>query len=402
MAVFSGANIVNDGLVFHYDMDNTQKSWKGAPATNLFTETNLNNWSKSATVFTSSFRTPFNQPAYSITDNSTTTWQNVSRNTTVPNNTSSYTVSLFVRKTTGGTSARLGFNAGFNTGGTTVATNPRFNSDTGAGTGNSISFGDWWYWYFTLSNNGTGNTNFYSQFYPATGLHNSSDNVIAVGTAIIGEPMLVSGSTPFRFISGTRSNTEAILDLTGNNTFTANNLTYNNNNTFQFSSGNITIPFSNDFDFSKEQTIVMWMKPGTGSNSARRNPYNQAYGGSGTITHETSQAFTYFFGTHGGNSTPYQGRNSSFTVGPNELAFIAVTRNQDTNTVRWYKNGNLISTQNAGGYAATNNGSSPILIGTGYTTNFIGEISKVLVYKKELTPIEINQIFEATRSRYGI
>ena len=35
MSVYSGPEIVNDGLVFYYDMDNLTSSWKGAPATNI-------------------------------------------------------------------------------------------------------------------------------------------------------------------------------------------------------------------------------------------------------------------------------------------------------------------------------------------------------------------------------
>ena len=35
MAVFSGPKIQNTNLVFKYDRHNTQKSWKGAPTTNL-------------------------------------------------------------------------------------------------------------------------------------------------------------------------------------------------------------------------------------------------------------------------------------------------------------------------------------------------------------------------------
>ena len=37
MSSFIGTNIVDDGLVFHYDMKNTHKSWKGKPTTSFFT-----------------------------------------------------------------------------------------------------------------------------------------------------------------------------------------------------------------------------------------------------------------------------------------------------------------------------------------------------------------------------
>ena len=85
-----------------------------------------------------------------------------------------------------------------------------------------------------------------------------------------------------------------------------------------------------------------------------------------------------------------------------DAAFVAVTRNQDTNVVRFYKNGVLTNTTDAGGYTATANGSSPILIGTGYTTNCLGDLPVVAVYKKELTPAEIQQNFNALRGRFGI
>lgn len=163
------------------------------------------------------------------------------------------------------------------------------------------------------------------------------------------------------------------------------------------------IPFSaSTMNFSLAQTIIMWLKTGPNSNTARRNPYNQAYGGSGTITHEPSGAFNYYFGTHGGDSTPYVGKTSSFTVTPNELAFIAVTRSQPLNSCVWYKNGKRSNASDAGGYAATNNGNSPILIGTGYTSRFQGDIYYVSVYNKFFTDAEILQVFEATRGRYGV
>jgi hypothetical protein len=174
-------------------------------------------------------------------------------------------------------------------------------------------------------------------------------------------------------------------------------LLYNGTNT------NITIPHnSSKMDFSLGQTVCMVLKPTTGSESARRNPYNQAYGGPGTMTHEPNRTINYYFGTNGGNNNPYVGRNSVFTVNTNELAFIAVSRNQSLNTCKWYKNGALISTQDAGGYTTTANGSSPILIGQGYTSNFLGNIYATYVYNRGLTDEEIKQNFNALRGRYGI
>jgi hypothetical protein len=164
----------------------------------------------------------------------------------------------------------------------------------------------------------------------------------------------------------------------------------------------ISTPYSSTFDFSLAQTIILWLKPGTGATASRRNPYSQAYGGSGTITQETYGNFTYYFGTAGTDNTPYTGISSLFTVATNELAFIAVTRDQVTNTVNWYKNGSFVTSSNAGGYTTTNNGSLPIKIGTGYAGYFVGNIGQTFVYNRALTTTEISTIYNATRSRYGL
>jgi hypothetical protein len=157
-------------------------------------------------------------------------------------------------------------------------------------------------------------------------------------------------------------------------------------------------------DFSLAQTICMWIKPATGANSLRRNPYNQAYAGPGTITHELNGAFNYFFGTNGANGPAgtYVGRGSSFTVVAGEVAFISVTRDQATNSVKWFKNGVRVTSETASGYTATNNGTSPIIIGSGYTTGFLGSIYNCAVYNRALTEGEILQNFNALRGRYGL
>lgn len=170
---------------------------------------------------------------------------------------------------------------------------------------------------------------------------------------------------------------------------------------FDGSDDKITIPFNGEsMDFSRGQTICMWLRPHTGAPLSRRNPYNQAYGGSGTITHERGGNFSYYFGTNGGNSSPYVGRGSSFKVDENELSFITVTRNQETNVTNWYKNGYLTNTANAGGYEETKNSTSDITIGDGYAGNFLGDIFDVKVYNRGLTDEEVLIIYESTKLKY--
>lgn len=393
MAVFSGPKIANDDLMFYMDASNTKKSWKGAPATNLFTETNLNNWSKTAIVELTNIKTPFDNDSYSITDNITNNYLLISRNITVPNDTSSYTLGVFVKKTYGTASARLGFNSGFNTGGTTVAGNQRFNSDTGvANIGSSIDFGDWWYWYFTITNNGSGNTNLYVNFYPATGFYNSSDNSAATGTAIIGEMMLVAGSIATRFISGTRSNTQSLIDISGNNVITAVNLTYASNNTFTFDGVDDYLDCGSSIQLTNNFTLeVLHRNINTGHIIDQGN-----------------------LGTDPNGSLEFS--NRGLTLALNNVESVTAT-GTITNTTGWnsvscsfssgavnfYINGNYDSTRTMTSTAFTPSGI--LKIGRRALNNTVimsGELPIVKIYNRVLTAAEIKNNFEAIRSRYGI
>jgi hypothetical protein len=407
MSLGHGASIVRDGLVFCYDQGNIQKSWKGAPATNLFTETNLNSWSISgAAISTSQYVTPFDDAAYAITDSNTGAYSNIDRNTTVANNSASYTISLMVRKTYGATSATLGFNIGFN-GGTQVALSPRFNSDTGVGYGNSVDFGDWWYWYFTITNNNSGNTNLYCQFFPATGVHNGSDNTIGVGTAIIGSMMLVAGSVAARFVNGTRSNAQALLDLTRQNTITTNLLTYASNNTFSFDGvdDRLESPAAGILNTDGPVTMTSVFKRNSGSTGTL---FRMKYG--------NESSYSLLLGTTPivqwwDNANVRQTITSAATINANQIYHLTAIINPtaaDTNTVQFYLNGVFVDSFVVSGSSRRNH-NDVMYIGSGLNgDNTIvqsplnGDIYVTMLHKKALTAAEVKQNFEAIRGRYGI
>lgn len=204
-----------------------------------------------------------------------------------------------------------------------------------------------------------------------------------------------SFSTPW--VSGTRSNTQALLDWTGNRTITANDLTYNSNNTFSFDGSNDDLTISS-IDFPTEQTIEIWLKP-TENDGVRRNPYNQAYGGYGTWTHETNGTINYYYGDGGGNTTPYIGHNSSFTVAQDEIACVCTTRN--TSQSFWYKNG-VQSTSYTHSFGELTTHTASITIGTGYAGRYFGDIYAVKLYNRALTATEVAQNFNALKGRYGL
>jgi len=393
MSLGHGASIVKDGLILYYDQNNIQKSWRGAPATNLFTETNLNNWTKSAITETSIFTTPFNTPAYVITDDNTSSYELISRNITVANDTSSYTISLVVRKTFGATSARLGFNTAFNTGGTTVPGNQRFNSDTGVATvGTVIDYGDWWYWYFTITNNGSGNTNLSCAFYPATGPYNSSDNATATGTAIIGAIMLVAGSTAVRFAEGTRSNTQAILDLTGRNTITATNLTYASDNTFSFDGVDDYLDCGSTIQLTNNFTLEVW----------HRNINTGYLIDQGNLGTDPNGSLEY---TNRGLTLALNNFETVTAIGTitNTTGWNSVTCSFASGSVNFYINGVFDSTRTMTNTVFLPSGILKIgrrALNTALIMS--GTLPVVKIYNKVLSAAEVSQNFNALRGRYGI
>jgi hypothetical protein len=153
-------------------------------------------------------------------------------------------------------------------------------------------------------------------------------------------------------------------------------------------------------DFSTGQTISMILKKGAGAHSARRNPYNQAYGGYGTITSETDGGFSYYHGTNGANDTPYDSFRTITSIPENELVMLTLTR--DTNNVAWYINGELDVTE-ATVYPTTVSSVDTIIIGDGYAgPPFLGEINNVMLYDRGLSATEVKQNFNALRSRYEL
>ena len=211
-----------------------------------------------------------------------------------------------------------------------------------------------------------------------------------------------AGSVANNFVAGTRTSTQSLADLTGSNAVTANNLTYASNGTFSFNGSNssLSVPFNSSlFTFNSEQTIIIWMKNQSPS-SARRNPYNQAYAGGGTITHENDSVFNYYFGQGGGDNSPYIGFTSSFSVVVGETAMICLTRN--ASTVSWYKNGVLSNSISNPYGAGVVTGTNPITIGSGYAGAFGGSIYNVMVYRRNLSATEVQQNFNALRGRYGL
>ena len=402
MSLSHSPGIVTNGLVHYFDMGNSQKSWQGMPTTNLAGETLLiyNNVPSHVSITLT---------ATSEKYNGATVYKQVITPITatgVGHLTGGANPGIGVYHSGGGGTANryTGFGI-FYRSTVPMHTTPLFTNysniagwGAGAlGSDRSVSMGDGWsrgevIWYDTV----TRTDNKFWAINPAT--------------ATLNVPITVYWAGPFkedrndstavaRYTISSRSNTQALLDLTRRNTITATSLTYAANDTFSFNGSNsITLPNIASYDFSSEQTVEIWLKP-TENDATRRNPYNQAYGGYGTWTHEPSGQFNLYYGDSGVNNVPYIGHTSGFTVLENEVACICSTRN--VNESRWYKNG-VYNNQYSHTYGVLTATTADITIGSGYAGGYVGDIYAVKIYNRALSASEVQQNFNALKGRYGI
>ncbi|EDM81096.1 VCBS [Plesiocystis pacifica SIR-1] len=136
-----------------------------------------------------------------------------------------------------------------------------------------------------------------------------------------------------------------------------------------------------------DQTIEMWIRPA--ALGKRQNPIAKAYGGEGTITLESDGSINYYYGTSGGNDSPYVGFGTGepiIRVG--EWAHIAIVRDLQNGTLRWYHDGRLVQ-EMAAPHPQAKAGSNPLTIGTGYAGRFHGEISEVRLWSVARTQAQL-------------
>lgn len=137
-----------------------------------------------------------------------------------------------------------------------------------------------------------------------------------------------------------------------------------------------------------DQTIEMWIKPD--DLSVRRNPWNKAYAGEGTMTIETGGDINYFYGTGGGNNSPYQTFNSLKDLRAGHWQHIALVRQlgAEPRKLSWYINGRLVN-EAAASYFPAVSGALNALVGHGYAGRFKGEIDELRLWNVARTGAEI-------------
>lgn len=384
MAIEYSPSIVTSDLAFYYDMGNTQKSFRGPPTTNLTPNMSLQAVQGAPTV---SF--------VGVEDG----WNKYSLNGTWTSGTYPYSMAVQAVTFTGGVTYSTGafikttvpqkFASLFS--GMNYVNEPMNN----VGTSFSITQPDGSIYVgrsgFQYTNTTTQVGYLLSQPIIGQTFNGATDFVF------IRRGQIEIGSFPTPFVAGTRSNTQALVDLTGNNTITASSLTYASDNTFSFNGGNfITIPNTQLGNGNVQWTVNAWVRTTTTTNDL----------GNGSVMSNSSGGPVYsMMGVNSGRIVywTYQGawsqKLSTGRIVNDNVWHMLTWVNYANNTMDMYVDG----VQDFFVANSTSGNNNPVdRIGGSWSAQFVGSIATVSRYTRALTAAEVNKNFNATRGRFGV
>lgn len=413
MSVFSGPEIPNNGLVFYYDMSNTQKSWKGKPLTNYY-----GNISTSAAL--RGFRTQHFWNGYQWTVNGTyshpgvdgpagvylglvykhtsgalsDSWSGNSYGYVLKDIASTigatYTMSSWVYVSSGSNlTGVLSVTEGATTNNIFVSGFPTAYNMSNLGTWQQLA----------VSAVSDGNIRWLPNYPRREGVADGSFS----GFYMWGGVQVEDGSTVNRYAgvdtSYARSNTQALLDLTNQETITAASLTYPSNGQFTFDGVNnyMTIPQPNVTLSPNRWSIEMVIYPSSADfiaispNSAGIDHFVRYDGAGQRINFRITETADI------NNRERYSSVNS---VPLNTFTHVMLTINNLT--MKIYINGVLDSSYTETIAIADWAGDWHIGQRQNGTFRMNGSLPLLKIYNRELTATEVAQNFVATRSRYNI
>jgi hypothetical protein len=371
MSLQQSPGIVTSGLTFYYDMNNTQKSFKGAPTTNYVPDaasmSGWGNYSNTANGTPAQFMTEFGTIGYRM-DN-VGSWNGVARGISLPS-TGTYTFSAWI-KWVGGSSNVTGgavYVSGWGGGDSATATNRTLP-------------GQWQRISLTLNCTTTSMT-FYLICWGGT---NNADH----SSWQVTMPQVEAGSYATPFVSGTRTTSQSLTDLTNNYTLTSNNVTYNSNNTFSFSNSYFDLNSTNIITGNNPFTVDAWYY--TNGTTA-----DEIFGNYGTGSTSGNLWISGRYGTYINGAVYFPG--APIAAG---TYYLSTTRDVAGNVIL-YKNGIQVT---SGVLSASIPVTYNFRIGAdvnGAAEPFTGSIYSVKVYNRVLSAAEVQQNFNAQRTRYGL
>lgn len=386
MSLGHGPKIVTKGLAFAYDMGpnpGVNKSWKGQPVTNVVTNTNLNTgWSQgyNTDIVFNDYPPPngINSQVVSFRDadgNGSGYWY--SYGDYAPQSPSTtYAVSVYARTVGSGTFSIRPYTAN--------------NSETGRQNLNIL----------TVPNDGKWHRLEFDIF--TTPSNTQSDSLSFSFTSITANkrcwlcaPQMTATSYHVPFVAGTRSNTQALLDWTGNATITATSPTYNSDGSFTFNGGTERLDISNSIPISNNFSWSAWIRSNNISQTQNIVSMNGPY-----FMRISNSRVRFNILTSDG----WLFQNGTTALSSDTWYNLCMVWNGAANTWTGYINGDQEFSVSKSGTVTY----SSLYGYVGYTPQggeqsyFNGDIPVLYCHAKALSAAEVQQNFQALRGRYGI
>lgn len=362
MGLAHSPKTITDGLVFAYDMANVNKSWKGKPTENLIAISGSD---------ASIVRSGVGYSYYGVNINTVvqSRWTSVNNQLTLSfEGKRDYSVG----GTGGGNDGYPQAYVYFSDWSWAVAVGV----DTYSWSRNSVSF--------TMPDP-TGKTVIFDIYHMNAGnpgFSYSRNHQVEFSTY----------ATPF--VNGTRTTTQALLDLTRQNTITATGLRYSSNGTFEFAgpgSGNyLDCGNSTQLQIATNVTLEAWVKADTSNGLGNIIQKNGNGGYRMRIENEN------FWMYAGGNYVVQTGGGCTNNVWHHVVAVFSSTG------LRAYVDGVLVASNSTAYNQNPTLGNLQIGTVGDSAELFDGRIDIAKVYNKALTEAEVLQNFNALRGRYGV
>ena len=370
MAVAQGyGKIVISGSVFAYDVGDTRNSYIGEPTVNLLYSAGATNLINGAgDIYQNCTKTDLGNGKF-----------------------------RFVNDGTGGSTVRVYANQGDLTNGATYACSIYFEDLIG-----SISI-DWCDTGITGTNystNSSGRLGGYGTRGTYDGPYYFLDiNLNSGGAVTLYDPQVELKSHVTPFIAGTRSATQGLLDLTGNNTIDLSNVSFDSNAQMTF-------------DGTDDNIYPNIIINGTGLTSITAEFLVKSNGNNKNIIKSNSNGIILHYGGAGFylNSTDsttsgYLGWNGKLTGGSGVHEHLVAT--WDGTTMKLYVNGEPTGTTLAysGGSTGILKDLTNVVIGSSFNSSqpwFNGTVPVTKIYNRALTAAEVNQNYRHYKTRFNL
>lgn len=406
MALTQSPSISTNGLVFYYDMSNTQKSWKGAPATNLipysqdngsngnfmanWTGNLFSNWINSVVI------TGYQAPDGSYTANLITGYYSRWTASITAATSTTYTFSIWLKNY--GLTHPIDLHVAFGLNGGLV----NYNNIASVPI---ASIGNWTRFLVTVTSPSSGINQIQCGVdFGASKSASAGPYAVAVWGAQLETGSYATPYIPSLGASTSRSSTQAIVDLTGRNTITASSLTYSSDGTFSFNGSSNHIVVSNGMNAligTSSVTFSAWIYRTSAPaywSGIIANKVNVS-DGICLLVNPDSKIFWQYDGGTSGVYAIYGGATLAINTWYNIVGVY------DNVGLKTYLNGVLNDSASDAGKSISSAGNIDITIGaqdTGPGGPFPGKIAQCLVYNRALTATEIAQNFNAHKGRYGL